>query len=321
MKYIHHDEHGGLGLREQPNPSMSNDEVFVDVKAFGINRADLLQKQGKYPAPKGASPILGLEISGVIEQVGDQVSQWKPGDRVCAMLAGGGYADKAVVNAQQLIPLPENLSFAQGAAFPEVYLTAFQVIDWIADLKPNQNLLIHAGASGVGLAAIQLAKQVGANVAVTVSSSEKAERCQALGADIAIRYTEQDFYSILKAQWGGVDAVIDMVTGAYTNKNLKLLNIDGNIVDLAILGGRFVENFDTAMLLGKRATLTGTTLRNRSEDYKTRLVSDFSKKYLPLIADEKLDVCIDTQFSVEDIEIAHQRLQANESIGKFVVYW
>ncbi len=321
MKYIHHDEHGGLSLREQAPPVVNSDEVLIDVKAFGINRADLLQKQGKYPPPKGASPILGLEVSGVIKQRGDNVSQWRVGDRVCAMLSGGGYANEAVIKANQVMALPDALSFEQGAAFPEVYLTAFQVLDWIADVQSQQNVLIHAGASGVGLAAIQLAKKKGANVAVTVSSPEKAQSCLAKGADVAIAYQEQDFYDVLKEQWGGVDVVVDMVSAHYTNKNLKLLNLDGKIVDLAILGGRFVEQFDTALLLGKRASLIGTTLRNRSDKYKAKLVADFTAQHLTQIAQGELELSIDTVFPAEQIEMAHQRLQQNNSIGKFVVTW
>ncbi|MCY7296398.1 NAD(P)H-quinone oxidoreductase [Alteromonas sp. a30] len=320
MRYIDYQQ-SSLNIKTQTLPTLSPQEVLVQVKAFGVNRADLLQKAGKYPPPADASPILGMEVSGEIIALGEKVSGWNLGDKVCAMIAGGGYATHVAIHAELLMPLPESMHFEQGAAFPEVFLTAFQVLDWIADLQPEQKVLIHAGASGVGLAAIQLAKQTGAQVAVTVSSEKKADKCRNLGADMTILYTQDDFYQTLKTKWHGVDVIMDMVAGEYTNKNLKLLNMDGKIIHLAMLGGRFVENFDNALLLGKRASVIGTTLRNRSHEYKARLVRHFTDKYLPLLAAGKLDTCIDTVFSVSDVAIAHERMANNDSCGKFVITW
>lgn len=321
MHYVAYSEDGTLSLQETNVPDIQPHQVLVKVASFGVNRADLLQKQGKYPPPVGASDILGMEVAGVIEEVGEQVTGWKIGDPVCAMIAGGGYAEYTAVDVGLLIPCPATLTMAESAAIPEVFLTAFQAIHWIGKLQSGQNLLIHAGASGVGLATIQLAKLHGANVAVTCSSEAKGMYCKAWGANIAINYKKQDFYQELKLAWGGVDLVIDMVAGDYTNKNLKLLNMDGRIIDLAIQGGRFVEQFDTALLLGKRATLVGSTLRNRSDSYKADLVTDFTRQCLPKFESGQLKPIIDTEFTVSDIEIAHERMTINDSMGKFIINW
>lgn len=321
MRFIQYAVDGSLSIKEQGVPSYSPTQVLVKVNAFGVNRADLLQKQGKYPPPKGASPILGLEIAGEVQAVGNQVKGWKHGNRVCAMLSGGGYSEYVSVDADALIPTPDILSDIQAASIPEVFLTAYQALHLIGQLQSEQKVLVHAGASGVGLAAIQLAKLTKAKVAVTCSSEAKIKRCQEFGADLGINYANQDFYQELKLQWNGVDLVIDMVAGAYTNKNLKLLNMDSKIVDLAILGGRFVESFDTALLLGKRATLIGSTLRNRSEQYKAELTKAFVENCLSKFENGELNTFVDTSFDVADIEIAHARMEKNDSMGKFVITW
>ncbi len=321
MRFVQHNSDGQLSIAEQNMPEISSNQVLIKVSAFGVNRADILQKFGKYPAPAGASSILGLDVAGDIYAVGDNVSNVQVGDRVCAMLAGGGYAEYVAVDSNLLIPTPSSIEDSKAASIPEVFLTAYQVLYWIGQVQPEHKVLIHAGASGVGLAAIQLAKQAGAKVAVTCSSEAKNSKCRALGADLTINYNEQDYLQVIKREWCGVDLVIDMVAGAYTNKNLKLLNVDGTIINLAILGGRYVENFDSALMLGKRASLIGTTLRNRELAYKVKLTQEFTQRFLPKFKSGELTCFVDTCFPVKDIDVAHARMQQNDSIGKFVVTW
>ncbi|WP_374211867.1 NAD(P)H-quinone oxidoreductase [Alteromonas gilva] len=325
MHYIEHTEgdmQGGLSLVSGTKPEPGARQVLVKVSAFGINRADLLQRAGHYPAPRGESPVLGLEVCGVIEAVGKEVDNWAPGQRVCAIVAGGGYAEYVAIEADHLIGVPENLSDTEAAGLSEVFLTAYQALKWVGQIKPGDSALIHAGASGVGLAALQLCRLWGVNTATTASSTKKLNVCKAAGAELLINYKEQDFAVELKSVWpGGVNMVLDMVAGDYLNRNLKVLAMDGNLVYLAMLAGRYADQLDMALLLGKRASIRGTTLRNRDNHYKARLVDDFCRDCLAAFADGKLSVPVERVYAVDEVAQAHQQLQANDSCGKIIVDW
>ncbi|AWL11850.1 NADPH:quinone reductase [Saliniradius amylolyticus] len=321
MRYFTVDEHGQMQLAEMDKPNPGDYEVIIKVKAFGINRADLLQKQGKYPPPRGESQVLGLEVSGTLESVGSMVTAWHEGDRVCALVPGGGYAEYVRVRAEHLMPLPDNMSFSDGAGLMEVFLTAYQALFWLGKLAEGQKVLIHAGASGVGSAAIQLAKSRGAQVAITASNADKLSFCGRLGADVTINYRQQDFVDTVRERLGGVDLILDVVGGDYLNRNLRALNLDGRIVTLAILGGRFADKLDMARLLQKRATVMGSTLRNRSDAYKAELIQALNKDCLALFGQGSLMPCVDRVFSPEQIDQAHQRMARNENLGKLVIHW
>jgi len=319
LKYIEHNANGVLAFSETEIPSLERDECLIAVKAIGVNRADILQREGKYPPPKGESLILGIEICGEIVSSGQQVSQWRKGDKVFGLVPGGGYAQFVKAKASHLIQLPEQLTFEQGAAIAEGFLTAFQSLNTIANLKPFQNVLIHAGASGVGTAAIQLAKQNNCYVVTTVSSEEKQKACIALGADKALNYHLEDFQSWSKEHKKQFDVIIDVVAGDYLAKNINVAAIDGHIVLLSILGGRFAENVDVAKMLLKRITLHATTLRNRDNLYKQALVDSFVQCYSVELSENKITPVIDSIFSWKNVEQAHQKLMNNENIGKVIL--
>lgn len=325
MKYIQHTEgemDGGLSIQTAELPLPTASQVLVKVAAFGVNRADLLQRAGHYPPPQGESPILGLEVCGVIETLGSAVNGWLAGERVCAIVAGGGYAEYVAIEAEHLIRVPDNLTNEQAAGLSEVYLTAYQALKWVGELTSGDKALVHAGASGVGLAALQLCRLWGIETATTASSHEKLSVCESGGASLLINYKEGDFASIVKQHWpSGVHMVLDMVAGDYLNRNIKVLAQDGIIVYLAMMAGRYADSLDMALLLGKRASIKGTTLRNRNNDYKARLVASFCDDCLDAFSKGNLTVPIDTIYPVADIEQAHQKILANNTQGKVVVKW
>lgn len=324
MKYVDFSEGGPetLRLSETQTPELKAGQVLVDVTAFGINRADTLQRQGKYPPPPGESEILGLEVAGVVSCVGDGVPTWKPGDKVFGLVAGGGYAQQVAVDQHHLMPIPEDMAFEHAAGLAEVFLTAYQCLQTIAGLKQGQRALIHAGASGVGLAALQLCRFLGIETATTASSSEKLALCKDMGAAIGINYTADDFSKVLRNAWpDGVDMVLDMVGGDYLNRNLAVLKRDGHIVQLAMLAGRYADKLDLGLLLGKRAKLEGTTLRSRTDEYKRELIEAFCAQCLSAFSRGDLKVNIDTVYDASDIQTAHQRLEDNDTQGKIVVRW
>ena len=309
-----------LKISDTPMPELTANQVLVKVAAFGINRADLLQRAGKYPAPPGESPILGLEVAGeVIEVPAGLTTRFKAGDKVFGLVAGGAYAEYVAVEASHLLPLPSSLNYVQGAAVAECFLTAYQSMFVEHALKPQHKVLIHAGASGVGLAAIQLAKRVGCQVAVTASSNEKLSVCQQYGADQLINYRTSDFVESLKPN--GVDLVIDFIGSDYTNRNLAVLNQDGSIIQLAILGGRFIDKLDMGLMLAKRACLKASTLRNRSNQYKTDLIESFERDWWMALSEQRISPVIDQVYQVQDIAHAHQRMEQNLNTGKLVCYW
>ena len=311
-----------LTVNERQGYSLSEGKVKVDVKAFGVNRADTLQRQGKYPPPPGESEILGLEVAGVVSEVASDVSTFKEGDKVFGLVAGGGYATEVLVNPAHLMSIPEGMPFFEAAGLTEVFLTAFQCLRTIAHIKPAQRALIHGGASGVGLAATQLCRYWGVHSAVTASSKEKLSLCEQNGAEHLINYKQQAFDDVLNNEWPeGVDMVLDMVGGDYLNRNLKVLKQDGKVVNLAMLAGRYADNLDMALLLGKRASIIGTTLRNRSDDYKAELIRNFAAVCLPAFESGELKVNIDTHYQIDDVNKTHARLGNNDTQGKLVVSW
>jgi len=320
LKYIAVDANKSLLFAEQDLPEINDDECLIEVAAIGVNRADLLQRDGKYPAPDGESPILGLEVSGDIVKCGSKVIDWQSGDKVFALVAGGGYAQYVKAKASHLMPLPNSFTYQQGAASAEVFLTAYQSLFTIAKLKASDKVLIHAGASGVGCAAIQLAKARKCQVVVTVSGTAKAKACMALGADYAINYHETDFVQFSKEKVkGGFDIILDVVAGDYLTRNINVAAMDSRIVMLAMLGGRFSEPVDIAKLLMKRLTLTASTLRNRNDEYKAKLVSGFSKDFYRQLAQGEIIPVIDTVYPWQDTELAHQKMANNENIGKLIL--
>lgn len=335
MQFIKHESGcapDALEVSQADTPTLAPGQVLVKVACFGLNRADTLQRQGKYPAPAGESNILGLEMSGEVVQVHPRSTprsanlQTNPqsiklGDKVFGLVAGGGYAQYVAVHSQHLMAVPKNMEMSQAAGIAECFLTAYQVMFIENNLQPNQHVLIHAGASGVGLAAIQLAKRHGCGVAVTASSQVKLNLCKQLGADLVINYKQQDFAVEIAKHWQGCDLIIDFVAGDYLNRNLKLLNIDGNVIYLAMLAGRYADTLDMAMMLGKRATIKGSTLRSRHDLYKTHLIKEFSHACLADFANFKLIPNIDTKFAAKDVGNAHQRLEDNNTMGKLIGCW
>jgi NADPH2:quinone reductase len=327
MHFIKHDNGcapEALGINQTNIPELSTGQILVKVACFGLNRADTLQRQGKYPAPAGESEILGLEMSGEVVEIHHQQITPQPlkvGDKVFGLVAGGGYAEYVAVNSQHLMPVPIHMDMPQAAGIAECFLTAYQAMFIENNLQPKQHVLIHAGASGVGLAAIQLAKRHGCAVAVTASSQAKLDLCKLLGADLVINYKQQDFAVEIAKHWKGCDLIIDFVAGDYLNRNLKLLNIEGSVLYLAMLAGRYADKLDMAMMLGKRATIKGSTLRSRNDEYKTHLIKEFSQTCLADFVNGNLIPNIDSEFAVKDVGLAHQRLENNDTMGKLICYW
>lgn len=309
-----------LVWEDVPDVEHGAEDAVVKVAATAVNRADLSQARGHYPPPPGASPILGLEMAGTIEAVGDAVKGWQIGDRVCALLPGGGYAEKAAVPADMLLKLPNEWSFVQGTAVPEVWYTAFINLFWEGSLQAGETVLIHAGASGVGTAAIQLAKAVGAKAFVTVGSADKAAACLELGAEVAINYKEQDFLAeVLSATNGqGVDVILDPVGGGYLDKNVKALRPFGRLVNIGLLSGSKGE-MEVGLLLGRRLRLVGSTLRNRPLAQKIEITRQFKEQFWPMLLNGQLRPIIDTTFPIEEAQTAHTYVAKNQNIGKVIL--
>ena len=316
-RYISHDS-GQLTLQSMAMPNVGASQVLIKVSAFGVNRADLLQRAGKYPAPKGDSPVLGLEVAGTVVAVGDTAHHHLIGKRVLSLTAGGGYAEYAVAEQALLIPVPEKMPLYQAAGVAEVMLTAFDAIIRTGKLAPGQVLLCHGGASGVGAAAIRIAKAVGATVVTTQSSDEKGQFARSLGADHVINYKQQDFVTEMKALGLNANVILDPVGGKYLKGNLQVASLDCHCIMLAMLGGRFAE-LDFARLLQKRFNLHGSTLRNRTLEYKAELVKQFCQEFEEQLTEPHLEIPIYRQFNWQEIELAHQVLEHNENLGKVVV--
>jgi putative PIG3 family NAD(P)H quinone oxidoreductase len=309
-----------LVWRETADPVAGPDEVLVEIHATALNRADLLQRAGNYPPPPGAPETLGLEMAGVISALGVNVRQWQLGDRVCALLPGGGYAEQVAVPQAMLMPIPQGWSFAQAAAMPEVYLTAFVNLYMEANLQPGEMVLVHGGASGVGTAAIQLLKATGNLVIVTAGSEAKCAACQELGADLAINYQTEDFVAEVKTftDGAGVDVILDMVGANYFPGNLSLLRLKGRLVFIATLSGGQAE-LNIGALMGRRLRLIGSVLRSRSLAEKVAIKERFMDLFWPQLEAGAIQPVIDSVYPIAEATAAHAHMAANRNIGKIVL--
>ncbi len=315
MKAIH-GAPGPLAWRAVPDPDPGPGEALVRVRAAGVNRADLAQRAGRYPPPPGASPILGLEVAGEVLDA-PPASGWRPGDRVHALLAGGGYAERVAVPARMLLPTPDGLTDVEAAALPEAHLTAFSNLAIEAALRPGERVLIHAGASGVGTAAILQARALGAEVATT-SSGAKAPLCRGLGATWAWDRHDPAWPARLRDAWGGVDVVLDPVGASVVEANLDLLDVGGRLVWISSLGGR-AATLDVGVVMRKRLTVKGTTLRGRPLDAKITLRDAFHARFGADVARGGLRLPIHATYDVRRVEEAHAALRANATAGKVVL--
>ncbi|GGX77838.1 NAD(P)H-quinone oxidoreductase [Streptomyces fructofermentans] len=323
MRAITIPEPGGpeaLVWDEVPDPVPGEGEVLVEVVASAVNRADLLQRQGFYDPPPGASPYPGLECSGRIAAVGPGVAGWTAGDEVCALLSGGGYAEKVVVAAGQLLPVPEGVAIDRAAALPEVACTVWSNVFMIAHLRPGETLLVHGGASGIGTMAIQLAKAVGAKVAVTAGSKEKLDFCAGLGADILVNYREQDFVEEIRAatDGAGADVILDNMGAKYLDRNVRALAVNGRLAIIGMQGGVKGE-LNIGALLGKRAAVTAASLRARPAGEKAEIVAAVREHVWPLIAAGHVRPVVDREIPMREAAAAHRVLEESGHIGKVLL--
>jgi NADPH:quinone reductase len=314
MRHIEIVSGGELKITEAPIPVPSPGEVLIKVAAAGVNRADLLQAAGRYVLRPGASPILGLEVAGVVEASGESVQRWKPGDAVCALLTGGGYAEYAVTPAAQCLPIPRGLEAIQGASLPETFFTVWLDVFDLGGLEPGETLLVHGGSSGIGITAIQLAKALGSRVFTTAGSEEKCEACRKLGADLAINYRVADFEKEMK----DVDVILDMVGGSYTAKNLRILARFGRLVYIHFLESNKAE-IDLAVIIGRQLTLTGSGLRPQTIERKAEIAKNLETRVWPLIAEGKIKPVIDSVYPLQDAAAAHKRMESSQHVGKIVL--
>lgn len=304
--------------RAVPEPGAS--EILVHVRAAGINRPDILQRQGHYPPPPGASDIPGLEIAGDVVAVGEGAKRFRVGDQVMALVAGGGYAEFAVVDESNALPLPAGFGYVESAAIPETFFTVWHNVFERGGLKPGETLLVHGGSSGIGTVAIQLASALGAYVIATAGSAEKCEACLKIGADRAINYREEDFVKIVEEATNGKGAnvILDMVGGDYIDRNYDAAAVDGRIVQIAFLNGaKATVNF--SKLLTKRLTHTGSTLRSRSVEFKAGIARELEAKVWPLLAERRVAPVMDMIFPLRDAWRAHERMEEGQHIGKIVL--
>ena len=317
MRAIEVQDDKSLKIVELPRPEPKGAEVLVKVHAFGVNRGDLLQRAGFYPSPKGASPLMGLEACGVVEAVGPDADRWSVGDKVCALLPGGGYASYAVADAGSCLPLPEGVTFEQGASLTETMMTVWTNVFDVCALKPGETLLIHGGTSGIGVSAIQMAKAHGCKVLATAGSDEKCVASTTFGADRAINYKTEDFVEVVKAE-GGADVILDMVGGDYVEKNLDALNRLGRLVNIAYQNGSKVE-LNLMPLMLKRLTMTGSTLRARTPEEKRQVRDGMEAQFWHMIAEDKINPVVFKVFEMEEIEAAHELMKSSQHIGKIVI--
>jgi putative PIG3 family NAD(P)H quinone oxidoreductase len=308
-----------LQLAELPRPQPGAGEVLIRVAAAGVNRPDIFQRKGVYPPPPGASPLLGLEVAGNIESVGSGVDTWNPGDAVCALAPGGGYAEFCVTPAAHCLPIPSGWSALEAATVPETAFTVWGVFQR-ARMKPGERFLVHGGSSGIGVMAIQLARALGSIPYSTAGSAEKCRACVELGAERAINYREQDFVAELKEATGGrgVDVILDIVGGAYFGRNLEVLAIEGRLVQIATLQGAKVE-LDLRTLMAKRAMLSGSTLRPQSNEAKAAIASALRREAWPHLEARRVRPVIFAQFPLEQAADAHRLMESGEHIGKIVL--
>lgn len=322
MQAIRYKEEGAadqLYIGEWPDPTPVAEEILVKVEATALNRADILQRQGKYPPPPGVSPVLGLEVAGTVVALGPDVNVWQTGDKVMALLAGGGYAQYAVVHQHLAMPIPSGWTFEKAAAVPEAYLTAWQALHLLAKVQPGERVLIHAGASGVGAAAIQIAKYLLKAEVMATASARKRDFCLGLGAEIVVDYRSEDF-AAQATHWGGVDVILDFIGAPYWQKNLDSLRLDGRLVMLAMMGGtQFSVSDSMGHILRKRLQIMGSTLRNRSLEYKKTLVNSFWETAGSAFEKGLIKPSIDRVLHWSYVSSAHILMEANGNAGKIVL--
>jgi NADPH:quinone reductase len=309
-----------LKLVERVVPTPADHQVLINVVAAGINRPDIMQRKGLYPAPPGASDIPGLEISGLVVAKGKAVTQLKEGDAVCALVTGGGYANYCLASAELCLPIPKGLSFVEAAALPETFFTVWSNLFDRAQLLPNETLLVHGGSSGIGTTAIQLAKAFNSNVIITAGSADKCQFCLALGADAAINYNDQDFVTEVKqlTHNKGVDVILDIIGGDYFPRNVQCMGFDARLVQIAIQKGAKTE-LNLLPLMLKRLTLTGSTLRTREDQFKAKIAQQLLNKVWPLLASGHIKPIIHTTFALEEVSQAHQLMESSQHIGKIIL--
>ena len=324
MRQVYFDGSGGpevIRIGEAPVPQPGPGKVLVEVVAAGINRPDCMQRTGNYPPPPGESNIPGLEISGRVVALGEGVTGLKINDAVCALVGSGGYADYALADAALCLPVPRSLSLVEAGGLPETFFTVYDNVFTRGRLKPGEVFLVHGGSSGIGSTAIPLAKLFGATVITTAGSPEKCAFCRTLGADLAIDYKTQDFVEEVKkfTQKKGVDVILDMVGSTYMQKNLSILAVEGRLVQIAFLQSSIVENFNFMLMMLKRLTLTGSTLRSRSLAQKSAIADALREKVWPLLDEGKLKPIIHATFPLEDAWAAHDMMESSMHTGKILL--
>jgi NADPH2:quinone reductase len=323
MRYIDVSEHGEpevMQIKEGKAPDPGSGEVLIKVHAAGVNRPDVMQRQGLYPPPPGASPILGLEVAGEVAALGEGVSTWSVTDQVCALTNGGGYAEYVAVPAGQCLPVPAGLALDEAASLPETFFTVWANVFDRAKLKSGESFLVHGGSSGIGITAIQMARATGSKVFTTAGSEAKCAACRQLGADVAVNYHDQDYVRVLKdASAGqGVDVILDMVGGDYVARNLELAARDGRIVSLSFIKGSRVE-VDMMPILLKRLTVSGSTLRPRSAGTKAAIAGNLKETIWPLIESGEIEPVLAARFPLEDAAEAHKLMESSQHIGKIIL--
>lgn len=322
MRAVVLEEKGGpevLQLREVPDPVPGPDEVLVDIVSTAVNRADLLQRMGFYPGPPMEVEIPGLEFAGRVSECGARARRWRVGDAVMGIAGGGGYAERIAVHERQVVAVPESLGLADAGALPEVFITAWDALVRQGGLTSGRWALVHAGASGVGTASIQIAKALGASIAVTASGG-KHDVCRSLGADVVVDYRKEDFAEVVMDSTGGVgaDVVLDVVGGDYLDRNVSCLRVGGTIVQVGVMGGG-KTSFDLGALMPKRGRVIGTVLRARPLEQKIAVTQQFEQEILPLVATGRLAPVIDSRFSLDEIQAAHRRMESNANAGKLLI--
>jgi len=326
MKAIVITQPGGpevLQIAERPKPAYTADEVLVKVAAAGINRPDVFQRKGNYPPPPGASlDIPGLEIAGAIVETGANVTRWKVGDKVCALVMGGGYAEYCTVPAGQCLPIPNNLSFVEAASLPETFFTVWSNVFDRGNLKNAETLLVHGGSSGIGVAAIQMANALNHPVYVTAGSDEKCKFCEELGAEKAINYKKENFADVIKqiTNGNGVDVILDMIGGDYTPGNIQALAEEGRLVMINTMKGKDVQ-VDLSVVMRKRLNITGSMLRSREISFKAAIAQNLEKNIWPLLESGKIKAIINKVFPAGNAAEAHKLIESGEHIGKIVLVW
>ena len=309
-----------LTVTEEARPIAGPGQVVIDVAAAGVNRADVMQRLGFYPPPKGASPLPGLEVSGTVAEVADGVSGIAVGDEVCALIDGGGYAEAVAVPSTQVLPVPKGVSLADAAGLPEVVCTVWSNVFMTANLQPGETLLVHGGSSGIGTMAIQLAKALGARVAVTAGSAEKLDACRALGADVAISYKDEDFVERVREETDGrgADVILDNMGAKYLGRNVDALATAGRLVVIGLMGGRKGE-LDLGKLLSKRGAVIATSLRARPAEEKAAIVAAVREHVWPLVEDGTVRPVIHQTYPLADAAQAHRDMEASGHIGKLLL--